>query len=634
MERIVRKISLEPMTSRFPVCYPSLDDNGEVSYIESGSEESKGNAFYGKVALGINETVCGSYSSFTESMGEAYSGTVLTHYTLQQWLTEFDRYFSIIYGSSCGRVFDSVSEYYSVNYAVGDTSGADEMDEMFNRHGGMKFYKWLTDNYFIRLDLLAEYDSVSSQCDYVEWDEYVSNIGMRYMPYPYAVRFAGKMSEWKERFAGKDCGSEEECCDCVDFKMFGGTVMSDFLSDWVARVNGNIDLCNSIVSSMDEDERNTLIPSTDIPILLKSKIEDPGTFVSIATDFEPGKRYINGDICTSSGETYILTGAETYEMIKFNPNPDIWKRYYDHYIESHPEETVDQSQLGWLSGTTDSYLESFMRTEETVDGMGNTLPGYFRPDSGSTVTHPAENSYLGFMYKPGTFVNSKFYKTYGAHDTYMLDYLNNIRLTVRMEDGTAISADTVFQKDDVNAKIAGMFGKLTEARESGATVDMRVYADFEYHIGTIATFDDGYINDRAQDSDGYLICTDKCTITEETCMYTLSPTESYPLKYYKVNMNIETRETEEGKKDVAICDFKFKRPHEFNNSLHHMSPIFRKEELLPFSTVESTVDNIYIDRGYATALDRHMRIGEVRDCTQLEKYGNGIFQFREEDETV
>ena len=42
--------------------------------------------------------------------------------------------------------------------------------------------------------------------------------------------------------------------------------------------------------------------------------------------------------------------------------------------------------------------------------------------------------------------------------------------------------------------------------------------------------------------------------------------------------------------------------------------------------MENPVDNIYIDRGYATVLDRHLRIGEISTYEQLEKYGNGIFQ--------
>jgi hypothetical protein len=67
---------------------------------------------------------------------------------------------------------------------------------------------------------------------------------------------------------------------------------------------------------------------------------------------------------------------------------------------------------------------------------------------------------------------------------------------------------------------------------------------------------------------------------------------------------------------------------------HNASPLLRKEELLPFWNTESPVDNIYIDRGYATALDRHLRIGEVGNYEQLEKYGNGIFRIFNADEDI
>jgi hypothetical protein len=67
---------------------------------------------------------------------------------------------------------------------------------------------------------------------------------------------------------------------------------------------------------------------------------------------------------------------------------------------------------------------------------------------------------------------------------------------------------------------------------------------------------------------------------------------------------------------------------------HEAYPLIRFEEFLPYQNVENTVDNIYIDRGYATALDRHLKMGEISNFDELEKYGNGAFQIFNSDEEV
>ena len=51
--------------------------------------------------------------------------------------------------------------------------------------------------------------------------------------------------------------------------------------------------------------------------------------------------------------------------------------------------------------------------------------------------------------------------------------------------------------------------------------------------------------------------------------------------------------------------------------------------------LENLTNNIYIDRGYATVLDRHLRLGEISSLEALEKYGNGSFNLINlEEETV
>jgi hypothetical protein len=128
---------------------------------------------------------------------------------------------------------------------------------------------------------------------------------------------------------------------------------------------------------------------------------------------------------------------------------------------------------------------------------------------------------------------------------------------------------------------------------------------------------------------------DHCTIECDVCQYCMSKTESYPLRYYKVNMDMETHFSDEYQRyvNVYMSDFIMK-PSGFAGRRHNAKPFLRKEELLPFINSETPVDNIYIDRGYATVFDRHLRIGEITNYEQLEKYGNGIFQIFNADEDI
>ena len=158
----------------------------------------------------------------------------------------------------------------------------------------------------------------------------------------------------------------------------------------------------------------------------------------------------------------------------------------------------------------------------------------------------------------------------------------------------------------------------------------KIYADFTYYRD--CTFSGSSV---AISGETYVKCIDHCTIEDDTCQYHISQTESYPIRYYNVIKDVEKRYSDENniEVDVAMCDFFFK-PSVFNDIPVVMTPVLRQEELLGFSRLEKPVDNIYIDRGYATVLDRHLRIGEVRDFEQLEKYGNGLFELFDDDKEV
>ena len=648
MEVISRKISLEPYTTRYPVCYPSLD-GGVVIYLQPNGNDAVYVANYGRMPLGIDEeSIDKHYSDFTQEMHDAYHDKVLSYQVLQRWFTEMIEYRRMLYNNPCHGKFSSMVDYYGGNF-----NNAQYFDNIYILHGGDNFYEWLIDNYFALLDLEDIYYKNVEISDkyktYQEWFDVITKVGTSKITYPYALQLLAKLTEWHELYSEDEgrCADEEFCCDCVDYWLMGGNVMYNLLSWWVNKINTNITQNNNQVSGLTEDSRFKLYPEIDISLLLKEKEEDFGYFSVFSNNFNKYQTYSDGDVCIFNSDVWIKDENKTIDgapddgwNIDGAPGPG-WTKYSIYYY-SQPEysgETISQHTIPNMSGRTSSSLSSFERKEETVDGLGNSLPGYFRPSSGSTVTHPAENSLLELKYKPGTFFNSSTIINGGVvtDKTFFGDVIASISFMCKDVSGNIMSAFTS-TSDDVMDKLSACKSFADEKNTYNQQVnytptDGKIYADFTYYKGCVFNITTG--GSVSVSGETYLKCVDHCVVEESTCQYHLSQTESYPLRYYKVIMEEETQYSEEQQKNipVCLCDFFFK-PSVFTEQINVVSPIFRKDELLNFSRIEKTVDNIYIDRGYVTVLDKHLRIGEIRNFEQLEKYGNGMFQIFNTDEGI
>ena len=56
---------------------------------------------------------------------------------------------------------------------------------------------------------------------------------------------------------------------------------------------------------------------------------------------------------------------------------------------------------------------------------------------------------------------------------------------------------------------------------------------------------------------------------------------------------------------------------------------FMEDYQLGVAFVANNNTNVYIDRGTATAFERHMRLSEVDTLQDLENYANGMFKLKE-----
>ena len=161
----------------------------------------------------------------------------------------------------------------------------------------------------------------------------------------------------------------------------------------------------------------------------------------------------------------------------------------------------------------------------------------------------------------------------------------------------------------------------------------------------------------AKNGDDYVnypgvIYKDTLILTEDECFYKMYDGTSYPLNYYAIEYNAyipwkmnemdDSLYTEhsyfetpillygvtdgEVKPDTDYYDWE--RFSKYNGIEAY--PVFRIESRLGMASPEKVSNNIYIDRGSGAALDKHLRLGEIKTMEALENYSNGMLKIVQE----
>ena len=400
--------------------------------------------------------------------------------------------------------------------------------------------------------------------------------------------------------------------------------------------SNNINTLNTFFASLSEKDIHEIEPKISINANISSKFEDFGNFSIFSKDFVPWAEYTKGMVCTYDGETYEYSGDTAYSSDTFDPTSG-WTTYYGAYISKHEDERQTYPKNYTISGYTTSNLDQFENGLLLVDNLGNRLPGTFTPNESSSVVQPPEGEMLGLKYKIGGTSNVDLVgkaKSSATENTYRGNILvraeifhkdfDDVKIdsTVRVCSGTTDFNTMVTESDDA-AEVINQGDIL-----SATTV---TYVDFIYYIGTEFTYDSSG-NTIPSEDNACVICTDHCHVEVKTYPYYISEGESYMVKYYDVIRPVTEYYSEEEEINVSanLCEF-ITHPDKFDNTNNFACPIFRKEELLGFSSLENREGNIYIDRGYATALDKLLRLGETSSVEQLERYGNGIFNIIDDE---
>ena len=149
-----------------------------------------------------------------------------------------------------------------------------------------------------------------------------------------------------------------------------------------------------------------------------------------------------------------------------------------------------------------------------------------------------------------------------------------------------------------------------------------------------------------------IVYKDLLILEKDECFYNLSEDENYPLNYYNVTVNAydptkmnemdDSMYTQHSYFETPIliyarntegeveADEAYYRSHfaKYNNLI--ASPMFRHDWQFGLSSRESLQSDIYVDRGSVTALDKHLKLGEVKTMEALENYSNGMLKIKQD----
>jgi len=303
----------------------------------------------------------------------------------------------------------------------------------------------------------------------------------------------------------------------------------------------------------------------------------------------------------------------------------------------------------------ESKLANFRRNTVTVAADGTKLPGRLTWLEGATGTF----NVLDLPYLIGTIKNID---TTG--EEVFGDYLADIKVESDSRGGFTIQPTVGTQGNhDVHAdKILKDYGKSGEyvtfqtlntyenlvknwAGETG-------WITFKYYIGAVLELeknDEGEVEKDAQyiynGGEKRLIYQDKYRFQAKRIETVLEKPgtdgELYhcSVVYLDIDYNSATRDVvleniNDYRTSVIISDITATTQSMTDGgapvSLNFQNAdYFMEDYQLGLSFVANNNTNVYIDRGSATAFERHMRLSEVDTLQDLENYGNGMFKLKE-----
>lgn len=642
MKHISKTISLEPFKTRLPLVYPAYKD-GQVNYINRTNIKFEPNANWGNIPLNINETILGTkYSSFTTQMGTTYKDKTLTYEDIREWMNDYSEWLSYVSEKGCGEQYENTTEYSDAKFGS-EYPNRDyfvDLDTKVTLHGGKRFYTKMLDVYLRCVDLrtIDKPDTYSKST----WNNVINYWESPIITYQVICTKVAWLYEMYNQYGDiktlAECKGKENYDDCVEYVSLGGKTMYDILSKKKETIEDEIEALNEKVSS----NYSSVIPHISLDICLSKSFENLGNLKSVCDEFIAGVRYTPGDVVIYDNNVYYLDdGGITFGGSKLNPqsgkyefDTDHWvlyntmegaetwyAKYYadQYYDEFHSNDSLEQV----LSGYTVSSLRSLKRENKLEDVFGREMPGWYEQGSGDTIPYPNEGETLDIEYELGNVANTSYISgnTYNGDILYAMQFYYNDANGNRIDD-TLVKYEYDTKGDKYNTPLQAI--KECESHKDANTGSQwSLMCDFIYYVSTYIDMS-GDVPKLLNPSIGIKMV-DTCKLVLKNCRFATAVCDYYFLQYYEIQYNEETIHSQDKNRDVIVEISQFAVfPDEYEKNSQNI-PVFRDDSELGMSYPQRTESSIYIDRGYATAIDKHLKLGEITSLETLENYGNGTF---------
>lgn len=284
-------------------------------------------------------------------------------------------------------------------------------------------------------------------------------------------------------------------------------------------------------------------------------------------------------------------------------------------------------------------LSNFIRRTKTITDSNEELQGKLN-SAASTV--------LDLIYRIGAVKNVDT-----TNDTPIGDFLSDIEITpdqgspfkltpvAGSETDFDVIADNLLSEyggsgayvkfqdlDDYSSNVTGLVGK-------SGSITFRYFIGAELELCKNSVGDDVYMyngGDKGvvyKDTYTWTALDDTKVIDGENRTFAYLDIDYNSEKEGVVYENLNGFEDEVVKSDVDFTSNTMTEGGEPLSVNFQNADYFMEDYQLGLSFVANNNENVYIDRGNATAFERHMRLSEVDTLDDLENYGNGMFKMKE-----
>lgn len=430
------------------------------------------------------------------------------------------------------------------------------------------------------------------------------------------------------------------CCACEEYERSGGDTMMNLLAGYVTEAEQTASRFLNYASSGTS--------KLNFNIFLTASLNDLGMVSVYIDEWKAGERYNIGDLVFYDGNTYICrqdtTGfwnedleelqfdVEAFELIKNTAAGDIPSDADEltHYKESYPEQGLYGTSFKGIGnnytveGTTDSKLKTLRRYKDYTDSAGNVQKPssgydwlyYYRV--GEVTNYTTANDDLGNIMHMGDIMEN-------GNDLYAYgDMITNILLEHTEEDGYTIKFEYVLgahliadydgsePDDDGNMRYYFSNFDYDENDLYHGVKYVEIYkVDEDSEIITEFTNEDGSINDTKFQS--YINSDEEYKYDNKKYEFSTSlSSESYNADINNTSVRVPSIVSEFNATIENKVDYEYNR-------------IFRNDYYAGITYSPTTDIDIYIERGNAAALERHIKLGEIKTLEDMEWYANGGF---------